>query len=189
MIATTRSCGPHLPVRRTHALREHRMSIAGTAYFLTLSEARRRQGLPAPAITETLYRILDELHGSGDFCVVAATVMPDHIHMLGTLGFRLSLPRIVGKIKARTGGALEKQGLKWQENFYEHRLRPEDELESYVLYAFLNPYRAKIISPEQSWPCWWRWGEIRFRFESALESDRRVPAQWLGYEIPPGVSE
>ena len=36
--------------------------------------------------------------------------------------------------------------LRWQGNFYEHRLRPGEAIEEVVRYIFLNPYRAGLIS-------------------------------------------
>ncbi len=178
-----------LPVRRTEELRKGRVSAPGAGYFLTLCEAARRPGLSRSATSEVCRQALDELHKSGDFRSVAAVLMPDHLHLVGMLGERLSLAHVVGRFKAHTKFALERQGLKWQENFYEHRLRPGDDLEAYVRYVFLNPYRADLIPLAEPWPGWWRWGDIRFGFESILELDHRVPPQWLGYPNPAGIAE
>ena len=42
--------------------------------------------------------------------------------------------------------------MKWQEGFYEHRLRKTEDLLPVFLYVYLNPYRAGLISTDQTWP-------------------------------------
>jgi REP element-mobilizing transposase RayT len=176
-----------LPVRRTDELRIGRVSLPGATYFVTLCEAKRRAGLAAPAVAAAVRATLDELRDTGDFALIAATVMPDHVHLLGTLGSRLSLPRAVGRLKSHTREALRACGLAWQENFHEHRLRAEDDLEPFARYVFLNPYRAGLISLREAWPGWWRGGEVRFEFEAMLEAEPGVPPEWLGWPTPEGA--
>ena len=146
------------PTRRTSDLLIGRQSIPGAAYFLTLCEARRRPALVDPVVAQKLKQSLDRIHASSDFSLVAATVMRDHIHLLGFLGRKLSLSRAVGKFKSDTHRYLCPHGLEWQENYYDHRRRRENECEPFARYIFLNPYRAGLISLYARWPSWWRWG-------------------------------
>ena len=132
---------------------------------------------------------LDECHANGDFTLCAATVMPDHIHLFGTLGPRLSLHRVVGKFKARTRDALGQASLEWQDNFYDHRLDPDDDAEPFALYVFLNPYRAAKIDTHQAWPHWWRWDDVRFRFETMLTEHGGPQPEWLGRPNPEGARD
>lgn len=60
--------------------------------------------------------------------------MPDHIHLLFSLGSRLSLSQVIQKFKSKTKQALNSHDLKWQANFFEHRLRPDVEMEQFALY-------------------------------------------------------
>ena len=94
-----------------------RRSVPGASYFLTLCEARRQAGLTQPDVAAAIRHSLDTLHTAGDFTLIAATVMPDHVHLLGVLGARLSLSRVVGKIKSVFRPSLSDTKLTWQENY------------------------------------------------------------------------
>ncbi len=115
--------------------------------------------------------------------------MPNHIHVLGTLGERLALNRMVAKLKAGTRTVLGSRGLAWQENYVEHRLRNDTDLEPFARYIFLNPYRGNLLRLAGRWPHWWRWGELRFEFEAMVAQAGSVPPAWLGESDPLGVSD
>ena len=177
---------PH-PTRRTSDLLIGRQPIPGARYFLTLCEVRGRPGLVDPNVAQELKHSLDRIHTSGDFSLVAATVMPDHVHLLGILGQRLSLSRVVGKFKVDTHRSFRSHALAWQENYYDHRLRHEHEFEPFARYEFLNPYRAGLIPLNDQWPSWWRWGDLRFEFEAMVAQSDGLPRSWLGESDPEGA--
>jgi REP element-mobilizing transposase RayT len=89
--------------------------------------------------------------------------MPDHIHLLVRLTGEGSLAEYMRLLKGRIAPALRTSGLKWQEGFYEHRLREKEEVVPVFLYIYLNPYRAELLSPERIWPGYycapddWKW--------------------------------
>jgi REP element-mobilizing transposase RayT len=180
---------PSLPVRRTEDLLIGRRSIQGAIYFLTLCETKRRAALFGPAVVQEIQRSLDRLHIADDFTLIAATIMPDHIHVLGALGERLALNRVVAKFKSSTRTVLAARGLGWQENFYEHRVQDETESEPFARYIFLNPYRAGLLRFAAKWPLWWRWGDRRFEFEAMVAQAGGAPSAWLGEVDPAGASD
>ncbi|MEO6245378.1 MAG: transposase [Opitutaceae bacterium] len=177
------------PNRRTADLLLGRQSVPGASYFITWCEAARIPRLTQPEITSSLWATLEHSAAQSDFSPIAATIMPDHIHILGILGARLSLPRLIGKWKRQTGEVLGAKKLRWQENFYEHRLRRPEELEPFARYIFLNPHRARLLRLDESWPHWRRGTDTRFQFEEFVARDGRVPAAWLGEPDPPGASD
>lgn len=178
-----------MPARRTADLLLGRRSVPGSTYFLTLCEASRKPSLTQPVIVSSVKAALDQGHERGDLPLIAAIVMPDHAHLLATLGLRLSLPRAIGKFKATTRNALSAAGLQWQENFYDHRLRHAEEVEPFARYMFLNPYRAGLLRLDETWSSWWRWGDLRFQFEDFVSRGRTVPGPWLGESAPLGSSD
>ena len=80
------------------------------------------------------------------------------------VGTMISLPLIFAPLRAVIGFKSDTHrylcphGLEWQENYYDHRRRRENECEPFARYIFLNPYRAGLISLYARWPSWWRWG-------------------------------
>ena len=119
------------------------------------------------------------MHEEEAASIMAATVMPDHMHVLLQLGERLTIGQLVGKLKAKTKTALAQHGLRWQENFYEHRLRPDELANGYAFYIFMNPYRAGLIKRHTLWPYWQCPASARFDFQSLLEDGLYPPREWV----------
>ena len=53
------------------------------------------------------------------------------------------------------GGLRRKLGLSWQHNFFDHRLRNEEEGRNKSEYILQNPVRAGLIDDWQKWPYYW----------------------------------
>jgi len=125
--------------------------MPSTRYFLTLCVRGREPVLTEPSCAERLVTAWRELQESGDLTLLAATVMPDHVHTLFILGDRLPLGRVIAKYKtlARDHG---RATWRWQQDGYEHRLRENEDSSEYGFYIFMNPYRAQLIEPLECWP-------------------------------------
>jgi putative transposase len=169
-----------LPHRKTHHLRRGRASIPHARYFVTLCAGGR-----APVLTETgnaasIRAALQRLQADGDIALQAATIMPDHIHLLFELLTRLVYGRAVAKFKtlARENG---RTAWDWQSDGFEHRLRPDESAESYAFYAFMNPYIAELCPLTQRWPHWICPDAQRFEFLAAINNGEPVPEEWLGH--------
>lgn len=119
------------------------------------------------------------MHESGEIQLIASTLMPDHAHLLLTLGHRLSVGQVMGKIKSlsRDKG---RTPWRWQDDGFEHRLRNIESIEDYGFYIFMNPYRAGLCALTQSWPWWACPNPSQFTFLTKLESDHVVPSEWVG---------
>ncbi len=83
---------------------------------------------------------------------LAFVVMPDHIHWLIQLGEGISLSSAVKMLKALIS---RKQGGKvWQQGFYDHAVRQEEDLVDIARYIILNPVRAGLCRTVREYP-WW----------------------------------
>ncbi|HTX65971.1 MAG TPA: transposase [Opitutaceae bacterium] len=173
--------------RRTGALHAHRWSEPAAIYFVTCCTRNRAPGLTGAAIAGALRETVQGLDADGDTDTHAFTVMPDHVHWLLALGDRLSLGRIVVRLKTQTKATLETRGFAWQRDFFEHRLRADEAVEPYGLYIFLNPYRARLLSPAESWPHWWCPQPGHFRFMTLLRDGQTPPSDWIGEPVPDGL--
>ena len=78
--------------------------------------------------------------------------MPDHLHLLVTLGEHSELSDVVRLFKGRLVGALRAAGMKWQHGFLDHRMRPDEDRLPVFLYIFLNAYRAELLHADEKWP-------------------------------------
>src|SRR4051812_12502778 len=115
-----------------NALRRGRVSIPNADYFVPICTSPQQPVL----VSNLAADIVAEAHrltADGSWRLRCGTVMPDHVHLFFTLGSRLTLSQCVArqkKIRAR-----------WQNNFYDHRLRSNDSAEATIRYVWMNPYR------------------------------------------------
>jgi REP-associated tyrosine transposase len=144
--------------RRCPRLREYDYSTPGI-YFITFCTARRsrrlstvvgrkthlsQDGRCAVASWRALLRHLPEVH------VLAATVMPDHVHTVlhlrGDVSARKPISEIVGAMKSASAAAINRARgtpgcLVWQRSFYDTVVRTPGELERIWRYIADNPGR------------------------------------------------
>jgi REP element-mobilizing transposase RayT len=160
------------------ALRRGRVSICGAEYFLTICTDGRCLSLTLPAIAESILAETGAMDADATWRLRCAVVMPDHLHLLVVLGNRLTLGKAVARLKSKTANLLGSSGLKWERDFHDHHIRPDEERLALFLYLYLNPYRADLCKRSEPWPWYrcspddWRW------FKDCLQEDRPAP-EWL----------
>ncbi len=179
---------PPMHPRQTGALHRHRWSHPEVTYFVTCCTEGRRAGLSATGVARPLCEIIGAADVCADVVTHAFTIMPDHLHWLFTLGERLALGRVVARFKAQSRGVLAVADLRWQRDFFEHRLRGDERMEAYGQYVFLNPYRAGLISAGQCWPHWGCPRPDLFRFTALLNPDGSPPRKWVDEPVPTGLA-
>jgi REP element-mobilizing transposase RayT len=168
-----------LPIRKTSRMRFGRVSSPGASYFITVCTKDRAPVLTQDVNGRTIIDTIQLLHDSGDLTPHAATVMPDHVHLLLTLGSRLRLGQVMGKLKTLS----RKQGettWRWLDDGFEHQLRDMESMEDYGFYIFMNPYRAGLCPLTARWPWWLCRQPSLFRFLAARDQNQAVPSEWLG---------
>lgn len=166
------------PRRTTERLHLGRVSTPGAIYFVTFVTADRVPWLTERRATAALLGALGGWHVEGDGRVLAATVMPDHVHVLFELGTRLDVGRCVSRWKTVGRQTAGYAGV-WQRDFWEHRLRNDESWEDYGLYLFLNPYRAGLLARNAAWPGWWVPDPKRFKFMEMLGPQGEPPQEWI----------
>jgi REP-associated tyrosine transposase len=86
--------------------------------------------------------------------ITAFLLMPDHIHALLSFGRDESMSRVIGDWKHFH---TFKQGVAWQEGFFDHRLRDDErgeQLTAKINYFRQNPVVAGLCAKAEDWP-WW----------------------------------
>ena len=79
-------------------------------------------------------------------------LMPDHLHALLSFPRDKNMGRIVGDWKRFHA---VKSGVKWQKNYFDHRLRDEHQAEYKYQYILNNPVAKGFCSTPEEWP--WKW--------------------------------
>jgi REP element-mobilizing transposase RayT len=78
--------------------------------------------------------------------------MPDHIHLLLSFPDIPSYSRKIGDWKHYLSHF---HGVVWQENFFDHRLRDQENFGQKSDYILYNPVRAGLVQDAKDWPYVW----------------------------------
>ncbi|MFQ3225927.1 MAG: REP element-mobilizing transposase RayT [Lentimonas sp.] len=167
------------PTPKTENLGIGRVSIPDTRYFITLGTESRKTNLTNPITASAILNTWRAQHSTGDFTFHCATIMPDHIHWLCTLGTQLTLAQTISKFKSNTKDVMEQAGLSWQRSYYDHRLRADDAMEPFSKYIFLNPYRKQLLTISQTWPHWILSRHYKPEFTTLLNTKQGPQSKWL----------
>jgi REP element-mobilizing transposase RayT len=161
-----------------NALRRGRCSQRGASYFVTFCVQDRKPVL-IPHMAQSLMAEARQMTVAGIWKLRCLTVMPDHVHLYFVLGSSLTLAQSVTRLKVRVKEALKVKSASWQGNFYDHRIRQDDSIESIIRYIWMNPYRKNLLPTGKIWPWFYCRAEEWAWFEGLTDSGKPYPA-WLG---------
>ena len=124
-------------------------------YFLTFCTDRRAELLRDRGVATMVLECIRRSSHRYEFAVLAYCLMPDHVHLLvhGTSP-AADLRRFVKTAKQSSGqmyAARTKRRL-WQESYYDHVVRPEEDLSAVARYIIDNPVRAGIVESSLDYP-------------------------------------
>ena len=126
----------------------------GETYFITISSTPRytnqlAHNEIAEAIKEAIL-IYKSFHKWDPRLVV---LMPDHLHMIVSLNTKqFNISQIISPWKSYLS---KSQQIKWQDGFFEHRIRDQKSLEEKEHYLRMNPVRAELVDNSADWPYTW----------------------------------
>ena len=123
---------------------------SGAKFFVTINcQKRGVNELCRDGTAEALLGSVDAYEQLGKWWVHVFTVMPDHVHIIASFGSGLGLKKILSAWK---GYQCRQHGIDWQENFFDHRLRTDDEFIEKAHYVRMNPVRAGLVDHWEAWP-------------------------------------
>ena len=122
----------------------------GEVFFITLCcQPRQVNQLATPSAWRAVKETTLHRESSGDWQVSLLLAMPDHLHALCSFPGGKSMRAIIASFKswlART------HGIRWQRQFFDHRLRSWESAVEKRAYILQNPYRAGLIAANETWP-------------------------------------
>lgn len=124
-------------------------------YFVTICCERKTELFKNSKIVEICVRILEETAKKEQFRIWAYCFMPDHLHMLAEgANDKSNFRRFISVLKQKTGYILwtQMKTKLWQENYYEHILRKEEDTLTVVKYILNNPVRKGILRRYNEYP-------------------------------------
>jgi putative transposase len=148
-----------------------RRSVAGSilansrTFFVTSSTCGKRNLLQSDRCAELFIRVIYDYRAQGKFKLHAWVVMPDHFHLLLTVGSDLSIERAVQFIKGgfafRAGRELGMRAPFWQRGFSEVRILDAQAYARTKEYIHNNPVERSLANA----PDHFRYSSARSGFE------------------------
>lgn len=139
-------------------LRRGRFSHQGYWYFITTSTKNRTPVFFDPTAAKIVLDCLKWLSGKGAIKLVAAVVMPDHVHFAACLQDK-TLSALMHSLKSFTSqeinGLLGRSGPLWEPQYHDHAIGIEDELKDRVDYCLQNPLRKGLVDNFKDYPHWY----------------------------------
>ncbi len=136
---------------RSAALRKGRVSEPDRVYHIVATTLDRRCIFADLYAARVLIRAMQAEQHSGRARTIAFVVMPDHLHWLLELG-EARLCDLVGAVKSVTAHRLGQPV--WQDGFFDHALRRDEDLRVVARYIVANPIRAGLVRELGSYPHW-----------------------------------
>ena len=140
------------------SLRTGRHSLHHQAYCITTVTRDRLPLFTNINTARLLVRELRRVHEEGEVISLAWIIMPDHLHWLIQLNGCWSLSNVVKTVKARSALTINhhlgQQGSLWQRAFYDHALRPDEDIRHLARYIVANPLRAGLVLDIGDYPHW-----------------------------------
>jgi putative transposase len=138
--------------------------VPGGSYFFTVNLFDRRKRLLVEHI-DALRAAFRYARARHPFEIVAAVVLPDHLHAICTLpdgdadfGLRWRLVKgefsraLPGGEKLSASRANKGERAIWQRRYWEHTLRDEKDFERHADYIHFNPVKHGHVGRVQDWP-------------------------------------
>ncbi|MFT5837135.1 MAG: putative transposase [Candidatus Azotimanducaceae bacterium] len=123
----------------------------GATYFITVNcRDRGKNQLAFQNVFEAIRNSAENYSSRGLWHIQLMVIIPDHIHSLVTFNTReKTINTIIGGWKRYLA---KTQAIVWQSNYFEHRIRNQNELIEKEAYIRQNPVRAELCVKEDDWP-------------------------------------
>ena len=146
-----------------------RIKIKGGTYFLTVVTYNRQIIFATAKNRELFIKSLNHVKKYHPFHLEAYCILPDHIHLLirlleddDNISLRISeikkrfsklYSKNFGQSPAKNAGLVRpgRSGL-WQQRFWEHTIRNEEDLHRHIDYIHYNPVKHGLVHKVKDWP-------------------------------------
>lgn len=131
--------------------------VYGGTYFFTLVTNHRQNLFSDSANVEILLKAIQRTQVCRPFDLIAYCILHDHLHLLVSLPLEeRSFPQIIRNIKRVTTIETRKQTrnaelIVWQDRFWEHTIRDEEDLQHHFDYIHFNPVKHGYVEDYEDW--------------------------------------
>lgn len=130
----------------------------GDVFFITIAcVPRHHNHLALLPVASEIEASLRHQHRKGHWWVHLFLLMPDHLH--GLLSF--SYPHSLGQSVINWKRYLSRRtGVRWQRDFFDHRIRNPRALNETWEYIRQNPVRKGLVASAEAWIFQWTYADL-----------------------------
>ena len=129
---------------------------SSNTYFVTANAFQQQSLFQSERNASLLVSTLFSYRDQGKFLIHEFAIMPNHVHLLLTLGERVTLERAIqfakGGFSFRAGRELGIATEIWQRGYTDHRIRDERDFASHREYIRMNPVKACLSETPEQYP-------------------------------------
>jgi REP element-mobilizing transposase RayT len=122
---------------------------SGARFHIRIRLEGNQRPLTDPSEAPRLLESANFYHQQNRWYLWLLVLMPDHLHGIFTFPQSASMSRTVGEWKKYQTQALN---IIWQEGFFDHRIRNDDEFIEKSHYIKMNPGRSGLCASPADWP-------------------------------------
>jgi REP element-mobilizing transposase RayT len=142
-----------LPVRKTLPHDMPSWVADGADYFVTIcTQVRGKNQLCSPDVADRIRAGFSAYQQAERWHAHLVLLMPDHLHAIISFSREPGIKKSVSAWKQYLARA---SGIRWQRDFFEHRLRSTEEFFEKASYIRQNPVRAGLVSSAEDWLYVW----------------------------------
>jgi putative transposase len=119
---------------------------------VAIDRAREQRPLTEPALAQSILDSAEFYQAKMRWCITLLLLMPDHLHCLVSFAPDQTISRVIGDWKHFHA---QRNGVLWQEGFFDHRLRDDERGEQLSMkldYIRANPVAAGLCTKPEDWP-------------------------------------
>jgi len=122
-------------------------------YFITINtQPKGKDQLCNNKVAEVLRRAFRFYQERGDLWLHLLLIMPDHLHAIMSFSRDVGMQKSIREFKKYTA---KNAGIKWQRDFFDHRLRNDESYVEKAHYIRMNPVRKGLCSTPEEWSYVW----------------------------------
>jgi len=148
----------NFPEKGSYKLRIGRFSHHGYVYFITTRCFNKNKIFVDKNAVQVIFECIDWLTSRSYIDLHFCVVMPDHIHLVISLEGSKHLSEVIKSLKQYTSRRikliLSLSDPVWQEQYYDHVIRKEENIIEIIKYCWYNPVRAGLVTNPNDYPYW-----------------------------------
>ena len=126
------------------------IDTAKEVFFITICCKRRGENqLCHQDVASALFDAVRFYERKQEWFVHLLVLMPDHVHFLASFAMDAQMKDVVARWKRYTSTRAK---IRWQRDFFDHRLRGDEGWREKADYILQNPVRAGLVTNTEDWP-------------------------------------